>query len=178
MSEDSLSDKPFDRASELLMKFAQRETVAKAPVVATQHEVTPAPVVQAFEPRPFTLQAGGEGQAGGGGGGGGGGTYATPYVLGTDRTTTDPTPADDTWDKGSPPTGTDGVTGNWLRRVLDSGSTVTYLGDGTNIDTFIVTPVKTLVRTPVFDSSGSLVSLSAEVEADSFIDYHVLITPP
>ena len=73
MSDDSLSDKPFDRASELLMKFAQRETVAKAPVVATQHEVTPAPVVQAFEPRPFTLQTGGEGQAGGGGGGGGGG---------------------------------------------------------------------------------------------------------
>jgi len=64
MSDDSLSDKPFDRASELLMKFAQRETVAKAPVVATQHEVTPAPVVQMFEPRPFTLQAGGEGQAG------------------------------------------------------------------------------------------------------------------
>jgi hypothetical protein len=65
MPEDSLSNKPFDRASELLTKFAQRETVAKAPVVATQHEVTPAPVIQAFEPRPLTIGLGMEKKADG-----------------------------------------------------------------------------------------------------------------
>lgn len=87
------------------------------------------------------------------------GTAVSPYVMGANRTTSDPDPADDTWDITSPPEGTDGVIFDPFRSFpLESQSV--YITDA---DRTIISVIYRLMRRQfIVNSTGQLIYISVE----------------
>lgn len=95
------------------------------------------------------------------------GTAVSPYVTGSGRTTSFPTPADDTWDITAPPAGTDGVI---IADDFDifqgtaGGDTVTKSVDQTGGGSVDITSVNIYFyrRRKTYDSTGRIIAVGPQ----------------
>lgn len=94
----------------------------------------------------------------------GGGTANTPYTMGDNRTTSDPTPADDDWDIDNPPEGTDGVVMPAIRYYNDfsTGQSGTLAKPGGGTVAFYTYDRYYFWRPTTKDSTGRVIYIGPE----------------